>query len=80
LCAKASQWRRQKGAVVFDLRGARNLSALPSSLPLPKPINGPSLMRRQHSGYAPPDGAMSSGGYKSTWDMDDLTTIKAFFR
>src|SRR5207244_5915781 len=58
------------GAVVFDLRGARNLSALPSSLPLPKPINGPSLMRRQHSGYAPPDGAVSSGGYKSTWDME----------
>lgn len=58
------------GAVVFDLRGARNLSALPLSLPLPKSINGPSLMRRQHSGYAPPDGAVSSGGYKSTWDME----------
>lgn len=57
-------------AVVFDLRGTRNHYGLPTSLPLPKPANGPALMRRQHSGYAPPDGVVSSGGYKSTWDME----------
>ena len=58
-----SVWLKAGCRGLLICRGARNLSALPSSLPLPKPINGPSLMRRQHSGYALlSDGAMRSGG------------------
>lgn len=65
---------RLKGstAVVFDLRGSKAMASymIPPTLTVTKPCAGPSMATREHSGYMAP-GSMGSGGYKSSWKMQN---------
>ncbi len=77
MASRNSLLRNLTGAtsVVFDLRGSKlGSNLLPPSLPLRNVSFGPRFVTRRHSGYAPADG---SGGYHSTWEMQDALTLQA---